>query len=356
MKIISPSRLNAYSVTALGLAATECDLTTIEAIASAIRRAAIFLCPCSRRTLRDAVIGPLRGLGGEQESLRDLVDLALESVIAYGDLLEETEVETAKKESRGTLLNISPPSFVWRRNHSAFIVGSAPDHPDPLPPDLKVRIDVRSHTRRLREQPGEDLRMKLEGFGLTELGPDEWLQVPEFESSGAHLDRQIQSLRPMTGDLPGLIILNPTRPVRFYKGRWTESKNQTGRFVARRPQAYGNDIWCYVELSGGRPVKIRDFPVVGSKWRGCDEAWLLQAAIDAERGEPQQFRVRVSLDPSKRVVQFFSPVPMWARKRWDVLGELAPSSGCLFSYVFPANEFDEEVSFMTERLWLTGPA
>ena len=74
--------------------------------------------------------------------------------------------------------------------------------------------------------------------------------------------------------------------------RWREVRADSGRFVARRDQAYGSNLWCYVELSNGEPQRLLDFPLAGSRWRGCDEAWRLQMAIDAQRGAPQRFRLQ----------------------------------------------------------------
>jgi len=97
--------------------------------------------------------------------------------------------------------------------------------------------------------------------------------------------------------------------------------------------------------------KVLDFPQPNSKWRGCDDAWLAQAAIDREREAPQEFRVRQGPHGMK-ILDFFSPVPMWARRRWDALGEPVPASKSLFSYRFKEEEVREEITFITERLWL----
>jgi len=121
--------------------------------------------------------------------------------------------------------------------------------------------------------------------------------------------------------------------------------------VARRSQAYGAQLWCYVQLLNGNPERLIDFPIDGSRWRGCDEAWRLQMAIDAQRGEPQWFRVRPG-PGDMRVVEFFSPVPMWARRRWDAVGEPVPSSGCLFAYRMTETELAEELRFVRDVLWL----
>ena len=93
-----------------------------------------------------------------------------------------------------------------------------------------------------------------------------------------------------------------------------------------------------------------DLPGATSRWRGCDEAWRLQMALDALRRGPQRYAIR--RQGSSSVVQFFSPVPMWARRRWDAIGEPVSSSGCLFAYRISEAELEEEVHFMRNVLWL----
>ena len=106
-----------------------------------------------------------------------------------------------------------------------------------------------------------------------------------------------------------------------------------------------------MQLSDGNPERMIDLPIADSPWRGCDEAWRLQLAIDALRGTPQQFRVR-SLGGGMIALEIFSPLPMWARRRWNALGEPVPSSGCLFAYRLAEAEFEEEIQFAQEALWL----
>jgi hypothetical protein len=73
-------------------------------------------------------------------------------------------------------------------------------------------------------------------------------------------------------------------------------------------------------------------------------------AIDSMNGRPQGYRATVTGDVA--VVEFFSPVPMWARRRWDAIGTLVEQRGCLFAYAFAANELEEEVRFSQQWLWL----
>ena len=167
----------------------------------------------------------------------------------------------------------------------------------------------------------------------------------------------IGTMRDMTAgtqacrELPGLLLLDPERPVRYYRGRWVEPSKQAGHFVGRRPQAYGADLWCYVEVQEGHAVGLVDLPTRHGVGRGCDEAWRLQAAIDYERDAPQVYRVRSGPGRSW-LLDFFSPVPMWARRRWETIGEPVSAFGCLFSFKFSETVVSDEIAFAREYMWL----
>ena len=59
------------------------------------------------------------------------------------------------------------------------------------------------------------------------------------------------------------------------------------RFLCLHDETFFLGVWCYVQLREGNPERMIDY-----RWRGCDAAWRLQMAIDAERRVPQRFRVR----------------------------------------------------------------
>jgi hypothetical protein len=282
-----------------------------------------------------------------------LVEETLEAMVAHGDFLEHRDMEGSLGYGTAALLYAAPPGFVCRQSGAVILLGTATDQLSALPDDLESRIEYVNHLRRLNPAPGEDLRAVLIEFGLVEISYDSWLRPPAAKTSDqylSHLGGLLDSAQP-SRDVTGLLLLDPERPVRYYRGRWVEPRSQSGRFVARRSQAYGAQLWSYVQLSEGSPERLIDFPITGSRWRGCDEAWHLQMAIDAKRGEPQRFRVRPGPGDTQ-VMEFFSPVPMWARRRWDAIGEPVPGSGCLFAYKLADTELGEELRFAREALWL----
>lgn len=349
MRRLTAFEVHASKLAELGLDQTAGDLTSIEAIAAALRRAASYLCPCAATTLVRAIAEPLRGLVDDMEDMKRTVRETLEVMIAYGDFFEYRDIEEDSTSSASVLVYSAPPSFVVRQSGSAILLGVS----TPALDSLAARIEYENHLRRLSPVLGEDLSVELEQLGFSEVPYDQWLQVPPRESSTQLLDRfdRLLEAAPPSGDVANLSILDWERPVRYYRGRWTSTGPHSGRYVARRSQAYGGDLWCYIEMRDGIPRRLVDLPLADSQWRGCDEAWQLQMAIDARRGSAQLFRIQTGLGNS-HVMQFFSPLPMWARRRLDSIGHPVSIPGCLFAYRLAEAELAEEVRFANDVLWL----
>lgn len=349
MRRLTSSEVHANKVAELGLDETVLDLTAVESIAAALRRAAHFLCPCPSTTLVRAVSEPLRGLVEDLEGMRDKIRETLEAMVALGDFLEHRDIESDATSRAAVLLYAAPAGFVSRESGAMILLGISTLALD----SLGDRIEYESHLRRLGPSLGEDLGAVLEQLGFSEVPSDQWLRAPRREAPTQHLaymDRLLDAAQP-SGEVAGLSVLDSNRPVRFYRGRWTSAGTLSGRFVARRSQAYGGDLWCYVEMSNGRPERLVDLPLADSRWRGCDEAWRLQMAIDASRGSAQTFSI--SLGPrNSYVMQFFSPLPMWAQRRLDSIGHRVSRPGSLFAYRMAEDEVAEEVRFAKEALWL----
>ena len=350
MRQLTRTEVHSRGIAQLRLAPNTLDLTSVEAIAAALRRAARFLCPCASATLVRAVVEPMKGLVEEIEAFRDSVWDTLEAMIAHGDFLEHVEID---ESSNATLVYGAPFGFIARDSGAVILLGVSSNQLSSLPSDLADRVDYVKHLRRLRPLPDEDLSVVLPQLGLRKVSYLGWLQSPGDEAPDQHISKldRLLDAGSASGAVPGLSILDPDQPVRYYRGRWREVRADSGRFVARRDQAYGSNLWCYVELSNGEPQRLLDFPLAGSRWRGCDEAWRLQMAIDSQRGAPQRFRLQKDAG-GDRVVQFFSPVPAWAQRRWDAVGEPTTNQGCLFAYRLAGSELAEELRFARGTLWL----
>ena len=328
----------------------ELDDTLLAALA---RRAAGVHCPCSRATLRTSLLECTHGLPTSYDSLSQAIEDAIEALIVVGDLLELSDVVIDDSEVRQTWVFSAPPSFVVRPSGSVFLFGVVPDQDTFLPSALTCRVGQRGHTRVLEPLHGEDLACELRELGLLQLSDRAWLRSPRkkdpTELIGRH--RRLLASQPSVTGIPDLEILESARPVTYYRGRWTDPTDQNGTFVARRPQEFGAPIWCLVELRSGEAVRFLDLPLPRTRWRGCDSAWHLQAAIDHVRGAPQRYRRRMDDDGVR--FDFFSPLPQWSQRRLIILGRPAPRDACLFSYVVPAKEADTEEAFLKQNLWLS---
>ena len=353
LRHLTVAQVHALKVTELGLDPMALDLTSVEAIAAALRRMASFLCPCPSASLISGVTRPLRGLVDDFDAFKAMVEETLNAIIAHGDILEHRDVDEDSVNPPASMLYLAPPSFVVRNSGVVILLGITSDQHYTLPNNLEKRVEHENHLRRLIPIPGENLMTKLKNLGFIEISYKQWLHEPKSEAPERHLSRMNRLLdcAQPSRDVPGLELLDPTQPVRYYRGRWTNAGSKSGRFVARRSQAYGNKLWCYIELRDGNPERLIDFPLANKRWRGCDEAWHLQMAIDAELGHAQLFRVE-SGPPDTCIIQLFSPLTMWAQRRWDAVGEPVLASGCLLAYRFNKAEFAEELGFAREMLWL----
>jgi hypothetical protein len=253
------------------------------------------------------------------------------------------------------MLYLAFPGFVRRSSGSFFLFGIRPDAVPLVGEELSSLVEYERHVRRLPANATPDADGLLAAYGLRKIPEDAWLGSPRPSASDELIRRfdMVLDTAPPSGDIQHLLVVDPTKEIAFYKGRWREpSARDNGRFVARRPQAYGSPIWCYAEIAGGVPVKIVDLPLPGADLhRGCDDAWRLQAALDASAGHPQLLRAK-SLEAGRVVLDLFAPPPSWLQRRWDTLGTPTSSRGALVSYAMEQAEVDEELHYASRMLWL----
>jgi hypothetical protein len=283
------------------------------------------------------------------EELRDEIYECLDEVVAYGDLIELRPDQDAPRQ-----LALSVPSVVKVSARRLLLVGISANGTDYLPSSLRLRLTFRGCARVLEIDDIDAAMSSLVKAGFLLVTHDEWNRPPH-QSTAADLiskyERLTASERPV-GSLGDLELLIPETNVRYYRGRWQTAKSQSGAFVARRERRFGASSWCYVTLSSGIATRLVDFPTPDSRYRGCDEAWHLQQAIDHQRGEPQEFRVRTDSDGSSALFDLFSPIPEWAHRRWNAVGERVAPEHCLFSYRFDPEIVQDENRFAETRMWL----
>jgi hypothetical protein len=321
-------------------------------LAALIRRAAGIHCPCSPATLVSSVLDGLQYVVEDESRTEDKLADLIEKLMVTGDLLELNEVTTDDPEVKSTWVFAAPPSFVARPDGTFFLIGTVSDHVTPLPSSLGANVLHEGVLRVLIPDSEQEVCGVLRELGWLELSSASWLKAPKPETAAGLRDamqRRLDELPP-SGPIADLMILDPSRDPHHYARRRVAPTDQSGSFVARRPQAYGAPLWGYAALKNGLPTRFLDFPLKGTRWRGCDIAWHLQMAIDAGRGKPQVYRRRDI--PGGAYLDFFSPLPLWAARRLAVLGQEAQPEDCLLTYWLPTQEVAGQEDFLSERLWL----
>lgn len=324
------------------------DGVDLELVAELVRRTAGLECPCSSASIVEHVVQCLYGLV-DAELARRRVQEALDELVSAGDLLELEKVTTVDERARGSWLFIAPPTFVELPSGVIRILGMAAEETLPLPASLKELVE-RSGTRRTIPRVNDDIVPVLLAAGFRQLSVDAWLKAPRSISAKEHLKTiaSVLATAPRAGAVPELRILN--RRAERYSARWVKASTESGKYVARRPQAYSADLWCYVELANGTPLRLVDFPLPGGAWRGCDEAWRLQLALDAETGAPSRFQVRH--EAHTVVVEVSFPPPMWAQRRFESVGDrVRPKVGVL-AYAMNEQSGTAMRRYLEAELWM----
>lgn len=349
---LTPTDLEAMAVELLGLDHEATGLLSIEGLCASIRRAASLLCPATPRQLVDAVLEVLRPLSPDLQ--RDVVAEALDLVVNIGDLLEHRSADSGVRQ-----LYLAPPSYVTVRPGRHLLLGVRPNG-SPIIDESFVGapVEYEAHTRFLTLET-DNTSASLAGAGLHRLTAEQWARVPRDEPASALIERTARLLgqHQMPGEIQGLEIIDPTTEVQYYVGRWRElTSRDEGILVGRRPQKYGAPVWCVLNVEGGIPRAVLDFPVDSSVMPGWDEARRLQAAIDIHRGQPQVFRLRsAGLPDGSRLLDLFAPLPSWAERYITLVGiPMSRSKGALLTYRVPLGAEYSITGLLSKSLWMTG--
>lgn len=324
----------------------EIELESDEGLAAVLRLVGAMRTPCrASRILREvtSLLSPLLDPMPPSEHLEALLD----SLISYGDLAAITRASDGSTE----MLYRVQLSYLVRSLGDALLIGLDQPGQHGLPPNLQKTVRLHGHARVLPLNDGAE--QELRTAGLLEISENQWLDIPRIETSTEILAKALQELRltPRESDVSGITLIDPTKPVRYYAGRKRPAgESDFGFFVARRPREYGADAWCFVEMVDGQVIHLLDLSGQG-KTRGCDRAWLLQAAIDRERSIPQV--LGVSRDASDKVVlSVFSPIPGWLQRRWETMSTPTKLRGALISYAFDQEDVEEEIEFARKAFYL----
>jgi hypothetical protein len=352
VSVINRSEVQRKTIRALDASlssAGEADVKNPEVLASSIRRAASFLCPCPPRTIQEKVERAFKGLVDDEEAVEKVQD-ALQQLILIGDL-QDLSVEKNGRSRR--MLYATPPSFVIRQGNQHVVLGVPSDGRTILSESYRDRMEKHGAVRFFLEEPG-NARQILKSQGLSEVTSDKWLRPPTVTSPSdyiADFGEALDQAGIVSAEVAGVEILDPSESPRFYNGRWRKPrKKDGGRFVARRSQRYGADFWSYIEIEEGEVRRLVDLPLLPQSETPRDEAWRLQAAIDACRESPQVYRTRS--DNGNTIVDVFSPLPGWAERQFRVVSESKPGEkGALRSYWFEG-EASSEKQLLEKYLWM----
>ncbi|SED02942.1 hypothetical protein SAMN04490357_3594 [Streptomyces misionensis] len=354
MKVTALSKQEAAhrTIRALWLDETTTDAFSAEALSALLRRAASFLCPSTPRRLVDSVIEALSPLDESSLVTRPQVAAQLDLLVSIGDLIELPH----RGDRKGRQIYLAPPSFVEKALGRYLLLGVRPNGAPLVNESLGAGIQYEGHTRSLKLDaqlaPG-----RLRAAGLHEIPLDHWLKRPRMDQAAAVVTVMRHRLDGAgeSGEIDGLKIIDTAASVLYYRGRWRQlASSDSGDFVARRSQAYGADLWCFVRVEHGVPRALVDLPVDDLDAAGCDEAWRTQAAIDALAGTPQVMYIRPAPGTSgDRCLDLFSPVPGWAQRYLELVGIPVPQArGALVSYRVPMSAIGPVRAFFTDMLWM----
>jgi hypothetical protein len=351
MIILTSSQCEDLAVESVGLCRSQFGVHAPEFLAAIVRTAAAAITPCTRRELIRHILKHLTPLEPNHPWIEEVRE-AVETLIALGDLVE---VAGDDEESGRAIIYLAPSSFVELAGGVFILLGGYQDIRHMIPDSVEARLTHLWYTRRLETPNTGAIRDVLLDFGFLDLRADFWLKAPDPESASEHLRRYDQALSQLElwpTAIEDVTLLDNPSDVRLYSRRWTPLQNQTGRFVGRRPQAYGAPLWCYLQVGNNNVLRHIDLPRFEQHWMGYDEAWHLQLAIDSSSGTPQEFSVHPGSEPGSYILDVYAPIPSWAVRRWNSLGWPRRSKGVWFSFAIQESLLAGEIEFATERLWL----
>ena len=317
-------------------------------IAQSLRRAVFIATPCSTRNARNLVEAALAPLADAHEGLEERIGRVLEDLIATGDILE---MRRENPDGSELVLRPAPPSFVRRGDGTFILLGVAGDE---ITPTVDTTVTFRSSgLRTIIPSDPAACSIALLDLGLIELTATMWMHSPAATTASEFLQGWLARL-PTTihpEKVDELEVLDTSTPTTFYNGRWRPLRdNDDGTYLARRPQKYGARLWSLVEVKSGMVHRLVDVHSKDARIRDCDEAWRIQAALDARAGAPQM--VGVLRENESAVLSFYSPLPAWAVRRLTMIGEQFKPVGAMLGFRMTIQNVDDELRWLEETLWL----
>ena len=352
MKQVSASELIRICIGDLGFDPDYVDFSSNEVVAEAIRRAASLRSPLTRSSLKRAVVEPLATLVGPEHEPDERVHSIIDELLGLGDLVEQP---IERDDALRKVILLGMPRFVTLGENIVGILGVRPDGLPILSEELSELMDFRGSGRSISPTTG-GLTAMLESEGLVELKMQDWISLPGLATAADYLEelRNRVLAGPQAHDVPIAEIFDRSTPTTYYRGRWRTARDtDDGLTLLRRPQAYGSDLWSLANLTAGRADRIFDLPSNPSAFRGCDEAWRIMAAIDAQQGAPQRIQIADHDHVAgKAIVSLFSPPPSWVQRILSHLAIPVPRVGrALLSYSVPTEVAGQVTGTIETTMW-----
>ncbi len=347
MELRSITRDQTAEIAAGVLGVERHDLFNPEGLAAALRRAASFLCPASRRELVDRTMESLGVLPGAPADLRAIIKESIDDLASVGDLVESTGTDVD-----GYRLFLRMPAFVRLGPDTVLLIGVRPDAAELTTSGVARCVRARGPLRMLSLPPGDSQVLSAEG--LVEVSRDSWLGMPRAVAAEAVFERYMSRLLVASplDSMPECEVIDGAR-AHYYKGRFRKPTTaDDGLFVGRRFLKYGASQWCVLLLTPGEQPRVLDLPLLYPDVPAVDEARRLLAACDAVDGHPQRVRLGQAPVGSRRIL-LDAPVPSWCERYLLALGTATKSRGALVSYEASDASTQSLIDFLRINLWMT---
>jgi len=324
------------------------NVEDLSLISQALRRAVVFLAPCSSATLVQAVTDSLRGLlHHESSDLKVLVRDVLSQLCSVSDILELAPPDSNHHDSQRFLWS-APPSFVTTFHNRIYLLGSKGDSITHIPDDLRRKVQYSEGVRFLASNTGV-IENELIEYGLHRITPKDWVRRPADATPEDFLKSPLAKLARQRDSVQDISLLSGHG--QYYKSRWqTPSPNCTGRFVARRPQRFGADRWCLAQAVSGEITHLCDVVGTHNRERPCDRGWMLQYALAAKSGSPERYRI----DHTDRVcrLSLFFPLPNWAEKLILLSADRVEAKNALICFEISGSAKGQIIELLERGLWM----
>ncbi len=355
MIISSITKIEANAST---LKSLEVDCAQVEGDANkvlmsqSLRRAIVFLAPCTKATLVSAVLDALAPiLEGDFDDIRSQIIDSLDQLCMSGDILELESIESTESAPECKLW-AATSSYVICPHGKILILGSDRDLITNVPDDLQDRVIYRGCDRFIHVGEGEGIDNILSDHGLFEVSVENWIKRPEIPLLEVMIGCFSDNLynKKNDGEIEGLTIL--AEKGQYYHSRWREMiDNDNGIFVAKRSQKFITDRWCVVKINNGYVTHLYDLFSDNSTQRPCDRAWHFQCALSASADAPEVYKV--SLLKETAIISFFFPIPFWAERQLLLSARRVECRGALMAFEMPIGILEKEENLLKQDLWMT---